>query len=105
MTITNFELVALAKQYDVSLTLKDIILIEELELCKCKKKMNLILNYQVAGARGAHFVAFVVRNKNALYMDSFGGKPLTEVAEYCKTHGLKLGYNSTVIQPVDSTNC
>ena len=106
MTITNFELAALAKQYNVNLKLKDIIMMEDLDDVKCAKNMNLILNYQGAGVRGVgHFVAFVVRDMNAFYMDSFGGKPLEDVVEYCKKHGLKLGYNGTVIQPMDSTNC
>ena len=103
MTISNFELVALAKQYHLDLKLKDIMLIDELKEVKCRKKMNLILNYQANGS--AHFVCLVVRGEDALYMDSFGGYPLPEVEEYCKVHKLRLGYNGVGIQASSSSNC
>jgi hypothetical protein len=103
MTISNFELVALAKQYHLDLKLKDIMLIDELKEVRCRKKMNLILNYQANGS--AHFVCLAVRGGDALYMDSFGGYPLLEVVEYCELHKLRLGYNGVGIQPSSSSNC
>lgn len=105
MTITNFELVALAKQYNVSLKLKDILMVEDLPYRKCVESMNLILNFQVKGTEVSHFVCLVVRDTDAFYMDSFGSYPVKEVVDYCKSNGLKLGYNGRVVQDMKSTNC
>ena len=38
-----------------------------------------------------------------MYFDSFGAIPPVEVIRYCK--GLKLGYNSYIVQDMNSTEC
>jgi hypothetical protein len=67
--------------------------------------MNLILNFTNEGSDTAHFVALIIRGKNAFYFDSFGKQPLKEVIDYSKQHNLKLGYNITTIQHSNTTSC
>ena len=105
MTISNFKLVELADKYKVALRLSDIKYIEDLTSCKLKKFMNLILNFSSPGYAGAHFVSFLVRDKKAFYMDSFGAYPLEQVVDYCKLNSLQLGYNAKVIQDSSTTTC
>jgi hypothetical protein len=105
MTISNYKLVELADKNKVTLHLSDIKYMEDLSSTKLKKLMNLILNFTTSGSTGSHFVAFVVRDKKAFYMDSFGTHHLQSVIDFCKTNGLQLGYNAKVIQDSSATTC
>lgn len=78
---------------------------DELANVKLIKSNNIIVNFAKEGHEGTHFVALVIRDGNAFYFDSFGCYPLDEVVSYCKHHHLKLGYNSYIVQNIESTNC
>ena len=105
MVVSNFELADCAMKHKINLKLTDIITKDQLVNVKCTKIKNLIINFAKEGQEGTHFVALLIRNKNAFYCDSFGQYPLQEVITYCKANGLKLGFNSYIIQNMQSTAC
>lgn len=105
MTISNYQLVEIAKKNNIQLYLKYIIYRDELKNIPLQKHMNIIINFSTTGHTGTHFTALLIRNNNALYFDSFGCVPLPEVTQYCKLHKLKLGYNNYIIQNIASSNC
>ena len=68
--------------------------------------MNLIINLKNSDAnKGSHWVLFVKRGIQCIYMDSFGAFPDTHTVDYCEKHGLKLAYNGFIIQHLESTQC
>ena len=105
MTISNFDLVKLAKSHNVKLELKDIIMADELLNIKLKRNMNLIINLENSTGQGTHWVCLIIKGKNAFYFDSFGAKPDTYVTRYCRLNELRLGYNNYIIQDLNSTQC
>ena len=105
MTISNFDLVKLAKSHNVQLELNEIIMADELVNIASKRNMNLIINLQDSSQNGSHWVCLIIKGKNAFYFDSFGAKPDTYVTQYCRQNGLRLGYNNYIIQDLSSTEC
>ena len=105
MTISNFDLVKLAKLHNVQLLLTNIIMADEMQNIKLNRNMNLIINLQDSSKNGSHWVAFIVKGKNAFYFDSFGAQPDNYVTQYCRKNGLQLGYNNYIIQDLNSTQC
>ena len=99
MTLTNFELIKLAKRRKIDLD--HVVMKDGLKDIKRKKRINLQSSSPTAV--GTHWVALYIENKQACYFDSFGGIPPTDVIRYCG--GLKLGYNSYIIQNIKSTEC
>ena len=105
MTISNFDLVKLAKSHNVKLELKDIIMADELLNIALKRNMNLIINLEDSTGQGTHWVCLIIKGKNSFYFDSFGAKPDTYITRYCRLNGLRLGYNNYIIQDLSSTEC
>jgi len=102
MTLTNFELIKLAKRRIIKL--ENVIMKDELKNMKRKSKLNIIINLQSSKVgNGTHWVCLIIEKNNAMYFDSFGAIPPIEVIKYCK--GLKLGYNSYIVQDMNSTEC
>ena len=102
MTLTNFDLTTLARRRRIDLD--HVVMKDGLKDIKRKKRMSFIVNLQSSkGGNGTHWVALYIENKHACYFDSFGAIPPVEVIKYCK--GLKLGYNSYIIQDLKSTEC
>jgi len=56
---------------------------------KCPQ-LNAVSHLNNIGQLGSHWVVFYVRNKKAIFIDSFGGCPSIEVWEYVNAHKLKL---------------
>jgi len=103
MTISNTELEELCEKKNVQLD--GVIMSTDLLNVPKKKTMNIIINLDTKGKNGTHWVCMSVRDKEAFYYDSFGGKCDTYVIQYCKRHGLSLGINTYIIQDLDSTQC
>jgi len=82
-----------------------IIMADELVKQKLAKSMNIILNLQDSDEGGSHWVSLVIRNKTAIYFDSYGAGCDQYVITFCKKHKLKLGINTYIIQDLDSTEC
>ena len=102
MTLTNFELIKLARRRRIDLD--HILMKDELKNIKRKSKLSIIINLQSSKVgNGTHWTCLYIENKFAIYFDSFGAIPPVEVIRYCK--GLKLGYNSYIIQDLNSTEC
>lgn len=103
--IDNFKLANLSSKYNLGYKLSDIIPKDILKEMKIKKNMNIIINFEITGGGGTHWVCLLVRNNKAFYFDSFGAYPIDEVINFCKTNNLKLGFNNFIIQNIKSTNC
>ena len=103
MTITNIELKALFDKKLVLLT--DIVMSNKLLNVSHKKTMNIIINLDTKTDKGTHWVALAIRDKEAFYYDSFGGKCDDYVVQFCKKYRLKLGINTYIIQDLKSTQC
>ena len=105
MTISNIELVKLAESHNINLKITDIIMSDELKRIPARPDMNLIINLQKSTNDGTHWVLLMKKDKQCLYMDSFGVFPDNPVVSWCKRHKLHLAYNSYIIQDLDSTQC
>lgn len=101
--LTNFQLLDLAK--DNNIKLDKVIMMDEILDLKVKKKHNLILNLQDTGGSGSHWVAFIVRPKKCLYIDSFGAFPHPTIVKWCLQNKLQLGYSAYICQDLKSQKC
>ena len=102
MTISNYQLLHMAKQDRIKLI---IIMADELVNLKLSKRMNIILNLQDSSKGGSHWVSLVVIDNNAMYFDSYGAGCDQYVLTYCRKHKLRLGINTYIIQDLKSTEC
>mgnify|MGYP003383842641 CR=1 FL=1 len=102
---TNFELVEIAKNNGIKLKINDIMMMNMLSKIKLKKNMNLILNLADLKQGGSHWVLFLIRDKKALYIDSFACKPSSEVIDFCLKYSLQLGYSNYICQKLVSSRC
>lgn len=103
--ISNFELADLAKEQKVNLKLQNILMADQLQTTPLKKKMNLIINLQKSSQGGSHWVALIVRGKQAFYCDTFGMDCDTNVIQFCRKHKLHLACNKYIIQDLKSVQC
>ncbi len=103
---TNFELVKIAVNNGIKLKINDIMMMNMLSKLKLKKNMNLILNLaDLHAGGGSHWVLFLIRDKKALYIDSFGCKVSQEVYDFCLKYNLQLGYSNYICQELNSSRC
>lgn len=97
--ITNFQLEDLAEKHNIPLNgvmCKD-------QLPKLPRDGGYIVNMQSSTeGDGTHWVCVYVEKKHALYFDSFGCLPPTEIERFLKGPYL---YNSKVIQNIRSAIC
>ena len=99
MTLTNIELEALAMEFNVPNF--QCIMNDELP----KKQIrdgNYVINLDDADTQGSHWVAFIVKNGQRVYGDSFGVVPSLQVSAFLKKEFL---YNTRIIQDLKSTDC
>jgi len=102
--LTNYDLEDLCRHYKIPLIfcgMKD-------ELAKLKPKSgNYIINLQSSThGDGTHWTALNIKDDSAVFFDSFGAPPSTEVIRFC-SHGKKrhLAFNNWIIQDLKSENC
>ena len=101
--LTNFDLEEICRYYHVPLvtcTMKD-------ELPVKIKDGNYIINLQSSKeGDGTHWTALIIRNDIALYFDSFGAPPSTEIIDFVKMRKhIHLAFNNEIIQDLTSSNC
>jgi len=109
MTLSNFDLINIAKKYNLHLI--GVYSKDELPLLSNRKSGAYIINLQDDkdsdgnDLGGTHWTCFIVdeKTRNAVYFDSFGIIYPRQVKEFCK--GLDLNYNSVQIQHIDSKEC
>jgi len=71
------------------------------------KDGNYIINLQSSTqGDGTHWTALIIRNDTALYFDSFGAPPSTEIIDFVKKRkNIHLAFNNEIIQDLKSSNC
>jgi hypothetical protein len=100
--LTNFQLEDMADYYGVPLT--DVVMKNELN--NKVIDANWIINLASAPSTGTHFLGLITRGKQSFYFDSFGAPPPEEIIHYVKQRkGSHLGYNNSIIQDLESSNC
>lgn len=100
---TNFDLINICKNNGIPLDC--VVMKDQLLSLKRKKNMNIIVNLQSSTkGNGTHWVALIIRNKNAFYFDSYGAIPPVEIIKFCGKN-LTLGYNSYIVQDLNSVQC
>ena len=103
MTLSNIDLMKLAKHYNINLNgiyMKD-------ELNGLKPRIgNYIINLQSTNqGNGTHWTAIIFTKKRAYYFDSFGAAPPIEVDRFIKKRNERYGYNIKQIQALSSVYC
>ena len=101
--LTNFDLEQMCRYYHVPLitcTMKD-------QLPVKIKDGNYIINLQSSTqGDGTHWTALIIRNDTALYFDSFGAPPSTEIIDFVKKRKrIHLAFNNEIIQDLKSSMC
>ena len=66
---------------------------------------NYIINLQSSNEGWTHWTAWIIREKNSFYFDSFGAPPCVEIIRYCKKNGTHLYFNNWIIQDLKSSLC
>jgi hypothetical protein len=75
---------------------------------KIRKYESGIINLDDKKGQGTHWTAYIKRNKNIIYFDSYGNlKPSLEVSQYFKSDGSnnQIFYNYDNYQKPNSFNC
>ena len=101
--LTNFELFDIAKANNIKLD--DVIMMDEIEQIKPKNNYNVIVNLQNSGQGGSHWICLIIRNKNWLYVDSFGGYPHLRIIKHCLKNNKNLGYSAYICQDLKAQTC
>jgi len=102
-SLTNYQIEDVAKHYHVPLIdccMKD-------ELPHLLKDGYYIINLEsTTQGDGTHWTALIVMSSIAVFMDSFGAPPSTEIVDFVKKRkGIHLAFNNEIIQDLDSENC
>ena len=102
-SLTNYEIEDVAKHYHIPLIdccMKD-------ELPHSLKDGYYIINLQSSTqGDGTHWTVLIVQPKIAVFMDSFGAPPSTEIVDFVKKRkGIHLAFNNEIIQDLSSENC
>ncbi len=99
---TNIQLTEYCKKLGVKLN--EIRNKDDLPYLKDRKEGLYIINSEnFMEGNGIHWVAYYVEGSECCYMDSFAGFPYRQIKEFSK--GLRLVYNQTQIQHIDSKRC
>ena len=75
------------------------------EVHKIKWSGNYIINLNHSGQNGSHWTTFIIKNKTAIFIDSFGAIAPLEIIKYCMKNKIKLGYNSYIQQNLNAQSC
>jgi len=104
MSTSNFELMELAKYFNLDL----VDVVQKDNLHKCPKHNNCFYIINTASSyenNGTHWVCLYLNNKQSFYFDSYASTPLQEVINFCKSFSKHLSYNNYIIQSLGSDNC
>jgi hypothetical protein len=101
--ITNYDLEKMAKSYNIELT--GVYMKDQLDNLPINDG-NYIINLDNEKGIGTHWTALHIRDKQAIYFDSFGCVPPLNVINFVKQRSKpKLGYNNFIIQDLKSDAC
>lgn len=100
--MTNWELMKYVRLLKIR-NFRGVFSRDELSLITPHKNETGILNLDVSGSSGTHWVAFSKKNNNITYFDSYGLRPPPEVLQYFK--GNKINYSNEKLQNYNSPNC
>ena len=99
--LNNYDLTDICSNLEIPLNL--VCMKNELPL-KLKEGFYII-NLDSAPNSGTHWLNLVIRDKDALFFDSFGCIPATEIIDAVKKSKLHLYFNNWVIQNIESELC
>ena len=103
MTLTNFNLIDIAKSYNIK---KDFYVLMNDELKHFPFRTGYyIINLDDSDNLGTHWVCMIVENDKCLYWDSFGTLPSLDVIKFMKQSKSKYMFNNKIVQHLQSTNC
>ena len=102
-SLSNFEIEDVCKHYGINLIdccMKD-------ELPHTIKNGYYIINLESSTqGEGTHWTTLIVQPNIAVFMDSFGAPPSTEIINFVKQRkGIRMAFNNEIIQDLDSENC
>ena len=102
-SLTNYQIEDVAKHYHIPLVdccMKD-------ELPHLLKDGYYIINLQsTTQGDGTHWTALIVQPNIAVFFDSFGAPPSTEIVDFVKKRKrIHMAFNNEIIQDLDSENC
>jgi hypothetical protein len=105
MTTSNVDLDLLARLMRVKLT---VCLQDDLAQMTPQVGMSYVINYGTEQNGGTHWVALILDDGDAVFIDSFGTHYSTDVEEFMKrTPGsvVKLGFSNVILQSLESSLC
>jgi hypothetical protein len=102
-SLSNYQIEDIAKHYRIPLIdccMKD-------ELPQTIKDGYYIINLESSTqGNGTHWTALIIQPNIAVFFDSFGAPPSTEIIHFVKKRkGLHLAFNNEIIQDLESDNC
>lgn len=100
--LTDVQMVKFAKSLE--LPLEGVFLRDELPT-NPKAYAFYIFNLDTSTGNGTHWTCAVTTDTDAVYFDSFGFPPPTEILSFFKRRYSIVGWNSWVLQPIKSTTC
>ncbi len=100
--LTDVQMVKFSK--DLELPLEGVFLRDELPT-NPKANAFYIFNLDTSIGDGTHWTCAITTDTDAVYFDSFGFPPPTEIVSFLKRRFTRVGWNSWVLQPIKSTTC
>ena len=102
-SLSNYEIESIAEHY--GFPLKDCCMKDELQ--GSPKNGYYIINLESSTqGDGTHWTLLIIQPDLALFFDSFGAPPSTEIIDFVKKRpGIHMAFNNEIIQDIDSSNC
>ena len=102
-SLSNYEIEDVARHYGINLIdccMKD-------ELPNIVKNGYYIINLESSSqGDGTHWTTLIVQPNIAVFFDSFGAPPSTEIVDFVKKRkGIHMAFNNEIIQDLSSDNC
>ena len=102
-SLSNYEIEDIAKHYRLPLIdccMKD-------ELSSTLQNGYYIINLESSNqGDGTHWTCLIVQKNVAVFCDSFGAPPSSEIIDFVKKRkGMRMAFNNEIIQDINSDNC
>jgi hypothetical protein len=102
-SLSNYEIEDVARHYGINLIdccMKD-------ELPRTIKDGFYVVNLESSSqGEGTHWTTLIVQPNIAVFFDSFGAPPSTEIVDFVKKRkGIHMAFNNEIIQDLSSENC
>ena len=102
-SLSNYEIEEVANHYHIPLIdccMKD-------ELPRTIKDGSYVVNLESSSqGEGTHWTTLIVQPNIAVFFDSFGAPPSTEIVDFVKKRkGIHMAFNNEIIQDLSSENC